>query len=483
MKPSKSVAIFSIADSAPIRLRQTLLKRKLESQNVKTLQEAERQLRRWKSLTTVVCFGEAQDDALALMKQLLATPAFHQLPLLVVGEEADTLKPELQKVFPVVGALNAPIGPEAIADEIERLCEEQLKREESAKNAAAADLDAQLNSVSKVEPGVDSTAQIKAFTEDFFARLKTLNLLGSTVGGSFYGRTSRLDNYLVMLSSKGGGLSEDFEKGLVGADEWVKGHSLRVAYVTHCILSALGQPEVEVLSSTRAALWHQISFKTNRRLARGGLIQKQEGDYRSRVGKAVRESATKVSYELRAPKESLTLGLLSRLISHEEVTLGSSEVVHAYALYAADMIDRECCPAGFFDPKRGYKLLRDVKKGVLHDVDPAIAVAAIKFLSEAIVGCPPKVVMPAAILRVYRQRLASGEIDQLRPNRGERKVPINKLAPGMRLSRPLCTFDGKEILESSLKLDEDLIMRVWQLTAIRPIESAMILRESSPASE
>ncbi len=483
MKPSNSVAIFSIAESAPSNLRQALLKRKFESQYVKTLQEAEKQLAKGKNITTVVCFGEAQDEAISLIKKLLTASVFHHMPLLVVGEEADTLKPQLKKVFSIVGALNSPTGPEAIAVEIERLCGEYLNQQLSAKNKAEADLDAKVDLAQKGSGDADPSVKIKAFTEDFFARLKTLNLLGATVGGSFYGRTSRIENYLSLLDSKGGGLSEAYEKGLLGADDWVRGHSLRVAYVTNCLLSALGQSTKEVLTCTRAALWHQISFKTNRRLARGGLIQKQEGDYRSRVAKAVRESATKVSYELRAPKESLTLGLLSRLISREEVTHGSTEAIQAYALYAADMIDRECCPGGFFDPKRGYKLLRDVKRGALQDIDPSIAVAAVKFLSEAIVGVPPKMVMPAAILREFRKRLASGEFEQVKLDGCERKVPINKLRPGMTLSRPLCTFDGKEVLESSLKLDEDLIMRVWQLTALRPIESAIILRDTVQPSE
>jgi hypothetical protein len=483
MKPVAHVAIFSLADSAPLRLRQSLLKQKFESQAVKNMAEADIQRKKHSELITVVCFGDEQDEGLALIKKLLAATPYHLLPLLVVGEEADTLKPELQKVFKVVGAVNSPTDPTQIVAEIGVLWDEYLKQQAERKAAAAAQLEKELNARAPQAGEGNSSKKARAFAEEFFERLKTLNLLGRTVGGSFFGKTSKVQNYISMLDTKGVGLAEACERILNGADSWVQGHSLRVAYISNCLLTALNVSSDQVLTTTRAALWHPVAFRSNRRIARGQYRGGKNSEYRQKVAKAVRESATKVSYEYQSPKESLMLGLFSRLIAQEEVTSGSHESIQAYALYAADLIDRACCTEGYFNPQKGYKLLREVKGGAFSDIDTSIAVAAVKFLSEAIVGAPPKMGMPAAILRDYRKRLAAGEIADTKPAPNEKRVPINKLSPGMKLSRPLCTFDGKEILESSLKLDEDLIMRVWQLTAIRPIESAIVTRDSAAQAE
>lgn len=483
MKPVAHVAIFSLADSAPLRLRQSLLKQKFESQAVKTLAEADSLRKKHHELITVVCFGDAQDEGLALIKKLLAATPYHLLPLLVVGEEADTLTPELNKVFKVVGAVNTPTSPTEIVAEVGVLWDEFQKQLSERKAAAAAQLEKELQARAPQQSEGEVRPKLRPFAEEFFDRLKTLNLLGGTVGGGFFGKTSKVQNYISMLDTKGIGLAEACERVLKGADSWVQGHSLRVAYISHCLLTALNVSSDQVLTTTRAALWHPVAFRSNRRIARGQYRSEKDAIYRQKVAKAVRESATKVSYDYQSPKESLMLGLFSRLIAQEEVTAGSLETTQAYAIFAADVIDRACCTEGYFNPQKGYKLLREIKSGAFADIESSIAVAAVKFLSEAIVGAPPKMGMPAAILRNYRKRLAAGEISDIQPSPHEKRVPINKLSPGMKLSRPLRTFDGKEILEGSLKLDEDLIMRVWQLTAIRPIESALVTRESVGLSE
>ena len=67
------------------------------------------------------------------------------------------------------------------------------------------------------------------------------------------------------------------------------------------------------------------------------------------------------------------------------------------------------------------------------------------------------------------------EIREARVNDNEKKVPLAGLLPGMTLSRPLLSFDGREILPSNLSLDQDLIWRIWQLAALRPLNAPLVI--------
>ena len=95
-----------------------------------------------------------------------------------------------------------------------------------------------------------------------------------------------------------------------------------------------------------------------------------------------------------------------------------------------------------------------------------------KILSEAIAANSKAYLLP----RATRENPAL--LEQARNvelNENEQRVPLPALAPGMRLSRALVAFDGREILASNIKLDEDLIWRIWQLAALRPLNAPVIV--------
>ena len=64
---------------------------------------------------------------------------------------------------------------------------------------------------------------------------------------------------------------------------------------------------------------------------------------------------------------------------------------------------------------------------------------------------------------------------EMRPEKSELRVALSSLRPGMRLSQPVLAFDGRMILDSDLKLDPDLIWRLWELAAKRPLNSPVIV--------
>jgi hypothetical protein len=487
MKSISRVIVLSVAGMVPDGLREALLKGSYESQSVESLKAAESALKSCPESAVLVHFGPDQDAAFSLLKSLLTATFFHTRPLILVGEEADTIVPELGKVFLFVGSCNTPCGAPEIVVEVKRLSELYWKLKDQQISSASEQLDSKIVAL-QTTPSVGSVTAHpswgnKSLPDTFFQKLGELNLLGRTVGGTLYGRNIRLEPFLKFFDDQRLGLKEASEKALQGADSWVKGHVVRVAYIAFCLLRATGESTDSVIQSTRAALLHAASFRTKRRVARVDYFSSSDPEVRRRIAKVVRESATKVSFDLGFPDESIVIALLARLIARDEVTRDSRECKLAYGLYVADVIDRMCWDSGYFNPARGYALLKQAKQGALADMNPAIAVVAVKFISEAIVGSPPRLRSPAEFTRKYRQRIKNGEVENPRPRAGERQVSVEDLAPGMQLSRPLKTFDGREILESDLKLDEDLIWRLWQLTSIRPLEVAMIVSERKAARE
>jgi hypothetical protein len=82
-------------------------------------------------------------------------------------------------------------------------------------------------------------------------------------------------------------------------------------------------------------------------------------------------------------------------------------------------------------------------------------------------------VMPGRIFKEYR-KLRQEPVKKVPLLKDEVEVSIQNLTPGMLLTRPLKTLDGASVLETEQRLDADLIWRLWQLTALRPVESAVV---------
>jgi hypothetical protein len=74
---------------------------------------------------------------------------------------------------------------------------------------------------------------------------------------------------------------------------------------------------------------------------------------------------------------------------------------------------------------------------------------------------------------------AADEIDESIILGDTESIPLSKLEPGMRLtSKGINTEDGKVLISESMELDQDIIWRLWQLSAIRPLQKKVIVEKS-----
>jgi len=476
------VVILSVKGSAPDGLGAALTSVNLDCIVTESITSARDPLCESEDRLFLLYYGELQEDGFLILKDLLSYAEIHHLPLFVAGDEAESLETQLGKVFRLVSCLTPTVDVDSLARAVLNLWERYKKVVGSAQPDYEDQESTATRSTSR-GPKRNPFYGLKSIPEEFFTQLEGLKLMERAIGGAFFTHTVSPEPFLSALASWKPSLLETAEKAVRGADSWVSGHILRVGYTTLRVLLAIGCDEDDVLAATRAALLHASAFKIKRRIAKLDYVTSFDPQTRLRIAAAFRESASKISSEFSMPRESVIIATVSKLIASEEVNRESREYVMASAICFADALSRVGCGLGFFNPQRGYLILRKCRDAELPDLHPMILAAMIKFVAEAIIASPPRLAMPMKFIVKYNERRARGEVGDRIPGRGEEQIPIEKLTPGMRLSRPLKTFDGAELLEPDMRLDEDLIWRVWQLAAVRPLEQAMVICPGAEGSE
>lgn len=182
-----------------------------------------------------------------------------------------------------------------------------------------------------------------------------------------------------------------------------------------------------------------------------------------------------VALELKAPEIGNLMATFGRLVGREEAVNDSPISLVASAMMAADIADRVCFQSGHWNPRRTYSFMKRVKSGQLIDLHPAVLCCTVKFLNEAIEANPHTMILTKHLRNDPRLQKAAQAWKEQTVAQDEKKVALVNLMPGMRLSRPVVTYDGREILSSDVKLDQDLIWRLWQLSTVRPLNGPVVI--------
>ena len=127
-----------------------------------------------------------------------------------------------------------------------------------------------------------------------------------------------------------------------------------------------------------------------------------------------------------------------------------------------------------WSPRAAHQLLRKFKATEIPEIHPMVLACLTKFLSEAVSQNRPAYL----VSKKHREDPALKAERQQPIASNEHRVTVDQLTPGMKLSRALKSHDGKEVLASDMELDQDLIWRLWQLSAVRPLNSAVVESDS-----
>jgi hypothetical protein len=266
------------------------------------------------------------------------------------------------------------------------------------------------------------------------------------------------------------------------SDKWGRAHIARCVYLTHRLLQPLNPTPETLQQALAAARVFAVSFaRTDRSLLRQDYLAQRAIMVRKDLCSKIKDSAMKLAVEHQMPEIGKIVALMGKQIGHEEGVSDEPTSVVASALVAADLADRICFASNHWSPRAAYALLRRLKLGKLKELHPAIAAALLKLLSEAIAAHPSVTVLPKGAFKDPTLRQRASEIREQTVGLHELKVPLSSLMPGMRLTRPVFTYDGKQILSEDLLLDQDLIWRIWQLAALRPLNGPLVILNEASA--
>jgi hypothetical protein len=256
------------------------------------------------------------------------------------------------------------------------------------------------------------------------------------------------------------------------------GHLYRTASISNKILEKLQVEGIEIESARNAAMLYSWSFIDKPALLLKDYLMPTRTHLRREVAKFVEESAVRIDRELGLGSERTIVNTMSRLLGDEYQVSDRVEDLISSTIITTDMVNRACWQNGHWNPRAVNNLMHHFSAAEVPDIHPLVLGLTLKILSEALEGIGANLLKAQALKRNPKLQVVPAVDLTSTPSLTEETTPLSKLVPGMRTSRPVFTFDGRTILNRNTVLDEDLIWRIWQMAALRPVSSICTVRES-----
>lgn len=401
--------------------------------------------------------GLGEHSLVILVKSLVDAAPLHSFRLLLLGSDAVNYETLLSNSFPIIRALNLPVELDELTQNIRELSIESSRIDLSSDDASS--------NINTEIPG------------SLFDNLRDLIPNGKTLGGRDYLlRASDLadiePNYLP---------GDDEERRLTEAvctrlGKVSSDHLHRVAFVNYRILDAIGvQEEMRDAGKLASFLFAGSFERDERELLRREYFRLPNAAYRKKLADRISDSATRAASDLALPMVgnivSAMGGIIGARSEHGEGELG----VIASALVAADALGRSCWNTRLWNSRGAYWFMNRVTKGEIKGIHHTVLCCLVALLAEAVASRRSSALLKEQIRQDPALIEASRRVQFQAVSNMERKVGLAELQPGMRLTQPITAFDGRLILAANMRLDEDIIWRLWRLSAIRPLNDPLVV--------
>jgi hypothetical protein len=177
--------------------------------------------------------------------------------------------------------------------------------------------------------------------------------------------------------------------------------------------------------------------------------------------------------------EQEILQTISQMITGDYSLKESAIDLVSSTILTTEIVDRICWIDGHWDPRGVNAIMRRFSSGEMPNTHPQVLAVTLKSLCEAIEGMGANLLRSQS--RVKTTPIATKallDVKEKELSGVENKVSLSKLRPGMKTSQPITALNGKMIIEKDTPLDEDLIWRLWQLAAVRPINPITIFSKT-----
>lgn len=434
--------------------------------------------------------GSTEESALAAAKKLIQQPEIHCYPLIVLGYRVHELTSVLSSYFPISITVPLPYNSSHlfralthVKNAYRRLV--QVHDAHDKRQAREASADTRPEEVKQDSARADVTltlaVELESLPSSLFEEIKRLKLGQQQLEGKLYTSDIPLDfiekrGYLPTDSKVLGAVKNYFRN----THHWVMGHLCRCCFISNKMIESTGTTGEAAENLKGAVMLSALSFSADDlALLKLNYDEEKYAAARKDLCSRIKDSAYKAAVEVGNAAIGDMISRYAQVIGGEKAVLTPEQKLTTSIIVAANLIDRVCYATGYWNPRAAYQLMRRFKGGYMRDMHPSIWGCAIKFLSEAISAKTAICVLPKEMRK--NQSLIEEAIrlrDSEKPEQHEVQVPIADLQPGMKLSRPLISFDGKKILSDQIVLDQDLVWRIWQLSAVRPLNPPIIFQAS-----
>ena len=330
------------------------------------------------------------------------------------------------------------------------------------------------------QSGPDSTKRLygefKIIPKAVFQKIEELGLLQKKIGGGAYATTFRpqtLDEkYFYPNNEK---ITEKIHALVRDLKEEQSSRYHRIGLLSFHILSALGFSGPFLESAKSAAFLYSVGFFNGSKFADSAeYLSNDKLVVRKEVCSLIKDSLLSFRDLNDATAETI-MKSIGKLIGEEESPSNEPTSLAASAIATADAVDRIIFQRGVFQPVAAYCILSKLKRETISFIHPLVLAILVKTLAEAVTSEAAGIARNKRFKQMSQFIQAAGAIDDIIIRQDECSVALGNLAPGMMLSRPINTYDGRPLLEETMQLDQDLIWRLWQLAAIRPIQKNIVV--------
>jgi hypothetical protein len=491
-KKKFSILLYSENEDISERLNQGLRSKGYRFVLTTSLTALYRELQSIHDPIIVYLLSERETQIKEEIKDIIEKDTLTKFPLIVAGPQASAFSAIFEKFSEPFSTIDYPFTSGDIIKEIEVL-ERKINKKKAVKVQKEVselndnDENSQIDGSSKHHPesGEQSSNEEKGFpkiADLFFQRLQDLNLQENSPQGNVFSKvndSSKIPDASYLPQDKD--LIKEVTYKYRNLSKWHHAHIHRIAYFTNEIIQILRIPEPLSTYTKNAAFLFPISLVTNAdKYLRTNYLVEKNSTLRIELCSKIKDSAIDIIAHYQLHEAASIVSELGKLIGREKICTDDEIDICASIILAADMFDRACWLTGSWDPNAANRLLKACQKGKITEIHPTVLICIIKILVEAIAQTPQRTLIPLKFLKnpEMMKEIEKNQIPSI-PGDHEKLVSILSLSPGMVLSQPLKGIDGKTVLLEDVKLDEDLIWRIWSLSAVYALQNPLIFDEVS----
>ncbi len=435
---------------------------KLSGFNVSTvrfLADLMRRVQKGAPMAIVVDASASEEETIHRCGELQRNTPFHNIPILFLGIEIERHADSIRRSFRRIVPLPLPLRLDQLMDKVRSLgsgvsvSSGTFKVPEAKKDSTIRTSTGSLRLL-REPPGYGGKVLATMAAADGFDDKQII-----PAGHPFHDRIVRALG------------------GMTRTSPWLGAHVRRVASFSTSLNKRLsGGKEANPAVATAGLMlnWGVLEGKSD--LIRTDLFKEGIEKNGAKLAEAWRRSAEMAREALSDKASAAVIDAAADLLEGKKREASPELLRAAQVMLATELIDRSCWNQGGWNSFGVLRSVRALRSRSPIPFDMPVAIGAARALAEAAITSdsaatplpPPASPSDRAALREgldesYRLiEKFGGEPDAV-------EVRLFQLRPGMVLITPIVTRDGVYLVPASTRLDPDLIWRIWEIAAIRPL--------------